>query len=157
MEYILIDKLADIHINNLNNIQKVISRLSNIGYTIFSLAITFSSISFPLIYTFNIELNVRLILTAMMLVILLSFFISHLVNLKNERLWVYIYSDKIKMNILDLCKENSIIHVLKVDFRKCKKEKIIRVISCVKSWWTICWLSIILFNIITFIILFFIY
>lgn len=79
------DKLIDVHINNLNNIQKIISRLSNIGYTLLSLSLTIMSIILPLVYTLNIALKIRIILTVTLLVISVLFFVSHLINLRNEK------------------------------------------------------------------------
>lgn len=150
-------KLIDIHINNLNNIQKIISRLSNIGISIFSLALTVFSICIPIIYSLNITIIIRFILAITTLIILLCFFIAHLINLRNERLWIKIYSDKTKVNILTLKSNNKIYELLKINFNEYKKNNTIKFWYLLKSWWSLCWLIIILFTIITMIIVFFIY
>lgn len=153
----IIPKIIDVHISNLNNIQKIISRLSNIGISIFSLAITIFSIFIPLIYSLNTTIKIRTILTISLLLITICFFIAHLVNLKNEKLWRLIYSDKTKINVLTLKSNNQIYEILKIDFEKYKKDKSIKLFTVIKSWWSICWFIMITFALITMVIIFFIY
>ncbi|MGL4183983.1 MAG: hypothetical protein ACRCRP_02500 [Metamycoplasmataceae bacterium] len=151
------DKLADVHINNLNNIQKIISRLSNIGYTLLSLAVTISSITFSLIFSLNTSILIRLILTITLLVIIFSLFISHLVNLKDEKLWRLIYTNKTKLNLEELKSENKTQEILFIDFLQFKKNKSISIISCFKSWLTIVWSTLFLLAIVSMIVIFFIF
>ncbi|MGL5521895.1 MAG: hypothetical protein ACRDAW_01330 [Metamycoplasmataceae bacterium] len=150
------DKLVDVHINNLNNIQKIISRLSNIGYTLLSLAITISSIMFSLIFSLNTSIQIRLILTITLLVIIFSLFISHLVNLKNEKLWILLYTNKSKLNLEELKSENKIQEILFIDFTQFKINKSISIISCLRSLLTIVWSSLFLLDIVSIIVIFFI-
>ncbi|MGL5358065.1 MAG: hypothetical protein ACRC9U_03365 [Metamycoplasmataceae bacterium] len=150
------DKLVDVHINNLNNIQKIISRISNIGYTLLSLAVTISSIMFSLIFSLNVSSQIRLILTFTLFIIIFSLFISHLVNLKNEKLWRSIYTNKTKLNLEELKSENKIQEILFIDFAQFKKNKSISIISCLKSWLTIVWSTLFLLVIVSIIVIFFI-
>ncbi|MGL5438350.1 MAG: hypothetical protein ACRDA7_01295 [Metamycoplasmataceae bacterium] len=153
---LVFNKLVDVHINNLNNIQKIISRLSNIGYTLISLAITISSIMFSLIFSLNTSIQIRLILTITLLVIIFSLFISHLVNLKNEKLWILLYTNKSKLNLEELKSENKIQEILFIDFAQFKINKSISIISCLRSLLTIVWSSLFLLVIVSIIVIFYI-
>lgn len=117
------DKLIDVHINNLNNIQKIISRLSNICYIILSLSLTIMSIILPLVYTLNIALKIRIILTVTLLVISVLFFVSHLINLRNEKIWRWIYDEKCNLDLNNLESQNKIKEILLLDFDKIKLDK----------------------------------
>lgn len=116
------DKLVDVHINNLNNIQSIIHRISNIGYTLFTICITICSIIFPLIYTLNINLVIRIGLTIALLILIISLFISHLINLKNEKIFRYIYLEKAKLDINNINNKNKIKEILFFDFKEIKVE-----------------------------------
>lgn len=151
------DKLIDVHINNLNNIQKIISRLSNIGYTLLSLSLTIMSIILPLVYTLNIALKIRIILTVTLLVISVLFFVSHLINLRNEKIWRWIYREKCNLDLNNLESQNKIKQILCNDFDKIKADKRVPIIKCLQSWLSIVWAIIFLLQIITLIVLFFIY
>lgn len=151
------DKLIDVHINNLNNIQKIISRLSNIGYTLLSLSLTIMSIILPLVYTLNIALKIRIILIVTLLVISVLFFVSHLINLRNEKRWRLVYDEKCNLDLNNLESQNKIKQILSNDFEKTKSDKCVPIITCLKSWLSIVWAMIFLLQIITLVVLFFIY
>lgn len=151
------DKLIDVHINNLNNIQKIISRLSNIGYTLLSLSLTIMSIILPLVYTLNIALKIRIILTVTLLVISVLFFVSHLINLRNEKIWRLVYDEKCNLDFNNLESQNKIKQILSNDFEKTKSDKCVPIITCLKSWLSIVRAMIFLLQIITLVVLFFIY
>lgn len=151
------DKLIDVHINNLNNIQKIISRLSNICYIILSLSLTIMSIILPLVYTLKIALKIRIILTVTLLVISVLFFVSHLINLRNEKIWRWIYDEKCNLDLNNLESQNKIKQILSNDFEKTKSDKCVPIITCLKSWLSIVWAMIFLLQIITLVVLFFIY
>ena len=150
-------KLVDVHINNLNNIQKIILRLSNIGVTIFSLTITIFSIMIPIVYSLSVVVYIRLILSLSLFLIVICFFIAHLINLRNEKLWIKIYNDKCKIKISTLKTDNSIYDILNVDFNKYKKVNDIKFSNLIKSWWSVCWFIMILFILATIVLIFFIY
>lgn len=151
------DKLIDVHINNLNNIQKIISRLSNIGYKILRLQLIIMSIALPLVYTLNIALKIRIILTVTLLVISVLFFVSHLINLRNEKIWRWIYREKCNLDLNNLESQNKIKQILLLDFDKIKADKCVPIIKCLQSWLSIVWAIIFLLQIITLVVLFFIY
>ncbi|VEU79181.1 Uncharacterised protein [Metamycoplasma cloacale] len=148
--------LEAVYINNLNTIQSIISRLSKIGITIFSVSLTIFSIMFPLILSLNIPKWARCFLCLSLIIIQFCFFISHLINLKNERIWIQIYEEKSKLNIADLQTNNNMPEILKNDFNSKKKFSNIRWSSLLKSWWSLCWFIIILLLIITNILIIFI-
>lgn len=150
------DKLVDVHINNLNNIQSIIHRISNIGYTLFTICITICSIIFPLIYTLNINLVIRIGLTIALLILIISLFISHLINLKNEKIFRYIYLEKAKLDINNINNENKIKEILFFDFKEIKDKKNITILLSFKSWLTISWMPLFILNFVTLCLVFFI-
>ncbi len=131
------DELIDVHINNLNNIQKIISRLSNIGYKILRLQLIIISITLPIVYTFNIALKIRIILTVTLLVISVLFFVSHLINLRNEKIWRWIYDKKCNLDLNNLESQNKIKQILSIDFEETKAYKRVPIIKCLQSWLSI--------------------
>lgn len=150
------DKLVDVHINNLNNIQSIIHRISNIGYTLFTICITICSIIFPLIYTLNINLVIRIGLTIALLILIISLFISHLINLKNEKIFRYIYLEKTKLDINNINDKNKIKEILFLDFKEIKDKKNITILLSFKSWLTISWMPLFILNFVTLCLVFFI-
>lgn len=148
-------KLIDVHLNNLNNIQNTISRLSNIGLKLFSYALTITSLGIPLSFSINVSEIIRFLISFITFIVVLMLFISHLVNLKNERVWVKIYNSKANLNIAKIESENIIGEILKIDFQGLKKE--IKLYKVLRSWWTLCWLVMILLIIVVCILIFFIY
>lgn len=148
-------KLIDVHLNNLNNIQNTISRLSNIGLKLFSYALTITSLGIPLSFSINVSEIIRFLISFITFIVVLMLFISHLVNLKNERVWVKIYNSKANLNIAKIESENIIGEILKIDFQGSKKE--IKLHKVLRSWWTLCWLVMILLIIVVCILIFFIY
>lgn len=143
------DKLIDLHINNLNNIQLIITRMSNIGYTLIGLALSLASIFVPLIFSLNISNIARMFLSICLSIILISLFISHLVNLKNEKLWRSIYNSKTKINLDNLNNsKNKYNEILSIDFAKYKNDSNLKVIHSIKSWMSFVWLPLILFSLI---------
>lgn len=133
------DKLVDLHINNLNNIQKIVDRLSKIGYTLISISMTIWSIMFPLIYSLNVEQIIRIVLVVTLFFSNLAFFVSFLINLRNEKIWRKIYDQKIKLDLENLNKKNKFEEILSFDFEKEKRGKVVTLYSCCKSWLSICW------------------
>lgn len=143
------DKLIDLHINNLNNIQSIITRMSNIGYTLIVLALSLTSIFIPLIFSLNISNIARMFLSICLSIILISLFISHLVNLKNEKLWRSIYNYKTKINLDKLNNnENKYEYILSIDFTKYKNDSNLKIVHSIKSWMSFVWLPLILFSLI---------
>lgn len=143
------NKLIDLHINNLNNIQLIITRMSNIGYTLIGLALSLTSIFIPLIFSLNISNIARMFLSICLSIILISLFISHLVNLKNEKLWRNIYNTKTKINLDNLNNsENKYEEILSIDFSKYKNNLNLKIIHSIKSWMSFVWLPLILFSLI---------
>lgn len=144
------DKLIELHINNLNNIQSIITIMSNIGYTLIGLALSLASIFVPLIFSLNISNIARMFLSICLSIILISLFISHLVNLKNEKLWRSIYNSKTKINLDNLINnsKNKYHEILSIDFAKYKNDSNLKVIHSIKSWMSFVWLPLILFSLI---------
>lgn len=145
------DKLIDLHINNLNNIQKIISRLSSIGYTLLTIAITICSITIPLIFTLKISITIKAIISISSFINLFCLFVSHLINLKNERIWKHIYNNIIAIDILSIKSMNKCKEILFIDFNKekVKRKKEINIFNSLKSWLTISWVPILIFNLIS--------
>ncbi|EGZ31300.1 hypothetical protein GUU_02673, partial [Malacoplasma iowae 695] len=75
------DKIIDIHINNLNNLQNTIKRLSNIGYTLIAISTSIISIFVPLIFSLNLIKNSKIIMSYTLFLIIVCLFFSNLVNL----------------------------------------------------------------------------
>lgn len=143
------NKLIDLHINNLNNIQSIITKISNIGYILIGLALSFSSIFFSLIFSLNISIIARMFLSICLSIILISLFISHLVNLKNEKLWRIIYNTKAKINLDNLSNsENKYEEILSIDFEKYKNDSKLKIINSIKSWMSFVWIPLIFFSLI---------
>lgn len=143
------NKLIDLHINNLNNIQLIITRMSNIGYTLIGLALSSTSIFILLIFSLNISNIARMFLSICLSIILISLFISHLVNLKNEKLWRSIYNSKTKINLDKLNNnENKYEYILSIDFTKYKNDPNLKTVHSIKSWMSFVWLPLILFSLI---------
>ncbi|WPL35758.1 hypothetical protein [Malacoplasma iowae] len=94
-----VDKIIDIHINNLNNLQNTIKRLSNIGYTLIAISTSIISIFVPLIFSLNLIKNSKIIMSYTLFLIIVCLFFSNLVNLRNERMFVFIYNQKSKIDI----------------------------------------------------------
>lgn len=149
MTHIMKDKLIDLHINNLNNIQSIITRMSNIGYILIGLALSLTSIFIPLIFSLNISNIPRMFLSICLSIILISLFISHLVNLKNEKLWRSIYNSKTKINLDNLNdNENKYEYILSIDFTEYKNNSNLKIVHSIKSWMSFVWLPLILFSLI---------
>lgn len=149
MTHIMNNKLIELHINNLNNIQSIITRMSNIGYILIGLALSLASIFVPLIFSLNISNITRMFLSICLSIILISLFISHLVNLKNEKLWRSIYNTKTKINLDNLNNiQNKYEEILSIDFSKYKNNSNLKIIHSIKSWMSFVWLPIILFSLI---------
>lgn len=143
------DNLVDLHINNLNNIQKIISRISNIGHLILTMTISISSILFPLIYAIETSIINKLLLGISSLIILICLFISHLVNLKNERLWRIVYESKAAIDIFSIKKNNKSKEIVYINFDELKNKNSIKLISLLKSWNSLIWVSFFVLNFVT--------
>lgn len=143
------NKFIDLHINNLNNIQSIITRMSNIGYILIGLALSLTSIFIPLIFSLNISNIARMFLSICLSIILISLFISHLVNLKNEKLWRSIYNSKTKINLDKFNNnENKYEYILSIDFTEYKNDSNLKIVHSIKSWMSFVWLPLILFSLI---------
>lgn len=152
----LISKILDVHTNNLNNIQKNIKRMSTIGYSLLTIAISFTSIITTLIYSINISKNAKIILNSFLIISIILFFISHLINHSNEKVWIEIYNDKTKIELDDLSDKNILSKILEIDFKKYKnksKKNIYK--KCIFVWLNFIWSIIFLFSIINIILIIF--
>ena len=156
-EKIDISHLTEIHNNNLNNIQLIINRLSKIGYILISTAFTFSTILSSIIFNINITESIRIIFSVLLIVVVLILFICNLSNLKNERIFIKIYNEKIKINLEHVIKEeNPAYFILNLNFKEFKSEIKIFDKSLFKSWLTLLWGTIFSFSIITLLVSIFI-
>ncbi len=142
------DKYIDIYINNLNTIQKIISRISKIGYTLLGSLITITSIFAPIILSKNISLLMSYSLFILMILINIVLFISYFCNLRNERVWINIYNKKIKINIQEFINDNRINKLWNFDFNSEKKKEKVFTFKLFKSFPLYIWITISLFSII---------
>lgn len=88
------------------------------------------SIVLPLVYTLNIALKIGIILTVTLLVISVLFFVSHLINLRNEKIWRWIYREKCNLDLNNLESQNKIRQILLLDFDKTKSDKRVPIVDC---------------------------
>ncbi len=138
------DNKTDLIIYNLNTIQSIITRVSNIGYTIIGLDITMCSIFLPLMFTIKAAKNIKCIIGSILLLMQIILRISYLINLRNEKAWRSLYNSKINTIISN--KEFELKSFLKLEFDQEKKK--LKTIDIFKSWTSLLWISLIVLNII---------
>lgn len=74
-----------------------------------------------------------------------------------KKIWRWIYREKCNLDLNNLESQNKIRQILLLDFDKTKSDKRVSIIKCLQSWLSIVWAIIFLLQIITLIVLFFIY
>lgn len=154
MTYIINDKdkfnfVYTAYLQTLNNLQNITSRLSNIGFIIFTLAGAILSIMFPILFSINFEKIIRFFISIILLISIILFWFCSLLNLRNEKVFRNIYNEKTKINILEINENNEkdfINKILSIDFENEKK----KIKICLISWYTLIWFfisSVLLINI----------
>ncbi len=127
----------DIYIYSLSNIQKIITRLSNIGYALFTITLTLLSIIASIIFSLNLDNIWKLWISIISLVLISIFFGVNIINLRNEKVFIKIYNNKTKLNI----EESTINEILSLgNFTEMKKE--VKIFTCVKSFLTWMWFAV---------------
>ncbi|MDK2819211.1 MAG: hypothetical protein KFW07_00030 [Mycoplasmataceae bacterium] len=127
----------DIYIYSLSNIQKIITRLSNIGYALFTITLTLLSIIASIIFSLNLDNIWKLWISIISLVLISIFFGVNIINLRNEKVFIQIYNNKTKLNI----EESTINEILSLgNFPEMKKE--VKIFTCVKSFLTWMWFAV---------------
>lgn len=128
---------VDIYIFSLSNIQKIITRLSNIGYALFTITLTLLSIIASIIFSLNLNSTWKLWISIVSLVLISIFFSVNIINLRNEKIFRKIYDEKTKLNI----EKTSISEILTLkEFPTIKKQ--IKISSCIKSFLTWMWFAV---------------
>ena len=73
----------DIYIYSLSNIQRILTRLSNIGYALFTITFTFLSIIDAIIFSLNLGNIWKLWISIIRRVLISVFFGVNIINLRN--------------------------------------------------------------------------
>ncbi len=128
---------TDIYIFSLSSIQKIITRLSNIGYALFTITLTFLSIIASITFSLNLDSVWKLLISIISCILIVIFFIVNIINLRNEKAFREIYNNKTKLNIDD----SSVNEILSLtDFTEIKNK--IKLINCIKSFLTWMWIGV---------------
>lgn len=126
----------DIYIFSLNNIQNIITRLSNIGYVLFTITLTILSVTASVIFLSNLNGVWKLLISIISFILTVIFFVVNIINLRNERVFIEIFDSKTKLNI----EESSINEILTLkEFSNIKKQK--KIFDCIKSFLTLMWFA----------------
>ena len=127
----------DIYLFSLSNVQKIITRLSNIGYVLFTITLTMLSIISSITFSLSLGVWWKFAISLISLCLVLIFFGVNIANLKNEKAFIEIYNEKTKINI----DETSIEDILTLkSFNVYKKD--IKNRACITSFLTWMWIAV---------------
>ncbi|MGL4951364.1 MAG: hypothetical protein ACRC4L_00100 [Mycoplasma sp.] len=154
---------TDIHLYNLKSIQSIITRLSNISFTLMSIILGLNTILVPLIFSLNLNKTISYVISSIQILISLIFCVAHCINLKNERIFRKIYNKKIEINLDEIImNENPSKLILEINSFFIEEKKNYKITNfknwwlIIKSWTSIIWLCIIFIPIIELMIILFI-
>lgn len=147
-----IQLLNELHINRLNNIQSVISRLSNIGFTLISICLLINSIMIPLTFSIDTVWWIKIINSIILLISTSTLSYCHYKNLNNERKFRDLYDILSAINIEDFAeKDDPWLEHSKINIKSIDKLQVGRISISnknFKSWTNIVWFLIFLIDLI---------